>query len=460
MAKFARPVCDPAARRALDFPGREEPPDVLRIVRLAELSTADYERLVARRAASLEAALAAVRPIVADVRERGDAALREYGERFDGVRLERFRVEPDEIATALRRAPAALVEALRAAAESIAAFHGAQLERDGAATETAPGVRVWRVWRPIERVGIYAPGGRAAYPSSLLMQAVPARVAGCRSIVVCTPPGRDGRPAEPLLVAAGVLGLDRVYRVGGAQAIAALAYGTESVPRVDKIFGPGNQYVAAAKLAVYGTVDIDLPAGPSEIALIAGDGADPRHVAADLLAQAEHGAESAALLISDSPELVAAALAEAERQLAGLARADQIRAALRDHGLAVIADDLEQAVRLANDYAPEHLELIAPEPERWLDRLTNAGSIFLGSFAPPAAGDYATGANHVLPTGGLARSAPPLGIEAFGRWVQVQQLTREGLARIAPTITTIAEAEGLTAHAASVRVRLEGTDGR
>jgi histidinol dehydrogenase len=444
------------AAPALPSRGTEEA--LLRTVRLADLSAAEYRRLIARRGSSLEDALDAVRPIVAAVRARGDAALREYTERFDGVRLDDLRVGPAELDEALAAAPPDLVAALRAAAEKVRVFHRAQLERGSAWTETTPGVAVWRAWRPIERVGIYAPGGRAAYPSSVLMQVVPAQVAGCSTIVVCTPPDRSGRAAGPVLAAARLLGVEQVYRVGGAQAIAALAFGTETVPRVDKIFGPGNRYVAAAKLAVSGAVAVDLPAGPSEVVIIASGDADPRFVAADLLAQAEHGPDSVAVLISDSPDLVAAALGEVERQTARLERAELVRAALRDHGLAVIVDDLAQAFQLANDYAPEHAILMLPEPRRWLDRLANAASVFLGRYAPAAAGDYATGANHVLPTGGLARSAPPLGIEAFGRWVQVQELTQDGLARIEPIVSAIARAEGLTAHAASVRVRLAEPD--
>lgn len=430
---------------------------MIAIERLADLSPERRASLVQRGRREFAALAGTVAAIVADVRVRGDAALRDYTQRFDGVDVPDAAVPEADLVAALAGADPDYLTALRAAAAHIHAFHAAQVPvREPPAVQTTPGVRVWRVWRAIERVGVYVPGGRARYPSTVLMTAIPAAVAGVGDVVICTPPGPDGRVPAEVLAAAAVAGARRVFAVGGAQAIAAMAFGTATVPRVDKIVGPGNGYVAAAKLHVAAEVVIDAPAGPSEILILADDGADPRWLAADLLAQAEHGPDSAPVLVTTSREVAAGVLAAIEAQLAVLATAATIRQSLAGQGAILLADDLEAALAFANDYAPEHLELAVRDPERWLPQVRHAGTVFLGAWSPEAAGDYATGANHTLPTAGFARGFGPLSVENFGRWMQAQTVAPEGLAVLRPTIERLAAIEGLPAHAASVQARFAG----
>jgi histidinol dehydrogenase len=390
-----------------------------------------------------------------DVRERGDAALLDYAERFDGARPIALRVPDAELARALDEADPAYLAALRQAAQAILTFHQAQRFKEPV-VEPTPGVRVWRVWRAIERVGVYVPGGGALYPSCLLMAAIPAKVAGCAEIVVCTPVGEDGRVPAPTLAAAALAGVTEVYAVGGAQAIAAMAYGTESVRKVDKIFGAGGPWVAEAKAVAASDVAIDLPAGPSEILIVADESANPAWLAADLLAQAEHGPESAPVLVTTDADLAAAVRRELAAQLGTLTTAETARESLRRNGALLVADSLDTALAFANEYAPEHLELVTRDAERLLDRVRHAGSVFIGGWTPEAAGDYATGGNHTLPTAGYARGFGPLSLEAFGRKMQAQRLEPAGLAHIRSAIETLATVEGLPGHAASVRIRFEG----
>lgn len=368
--------------------------------------------------------------IVADVRERGDEAMLDWSERLDGERPASLRVSPDEIDSA--EADAALLAAVRRLAEAVRAFHEPQRPVDISAVPV-PGVRAERRFLPVGSVGIYAPGGRAAYPSSLVMAAVPAQLAGVERIAVASP-----RPPAVLLATARELGLDEIYAVGGAQAIAALAYGTESVAPVDKIVGPGNRWVTAAKLLVSGRVGIDLPAGPSEVLVVADGTADPALCAADLVAQAEHGPDSECVLVTTSPELAAAVRILVDGW-------EQVR-------VETVAS-LEQAVARVDEYAPEHLELHVADPEALAARVSNAGSIFLGACTPAVVGDYAAGANHVLPTGGLARAAGGLGLETFLKPVQIVSSTREGLQAMRATVAALAAAEGLPLHAAAVEAR-------
>jgi histidinol dehydrogenase len=404
--------------------------------------TAAYRSLV-NRAPVPEDVRVQTRALLLDVQRRGDAALLDLTERFDGVRLRQTRVSSQTLRAALDSLDRGLRSALELAAANIEAVHGAQRFHEEP-VDVVRGVRIWREWRPLLRVGIYVPGGRTIYPSSVLMLAIPARLAGCREIVMCSPPQRDGQVAAATLAAAGIAGVTEVHAIGGAQAIAAMAYGTESIRRVDKIFGPGNAYVTAAKLAIFGEAAVDMPAGPSEI-LILTDGSLPATwVAADLRAQAEHAPDARAVLVSTDP-----AVAAEVRDLVDGGLAEQVRV--------LTATDFDAAVAFANDFAPEHLTLACAEPERWLTRISAAGSVFLGPYAPAAAGDYATGANHVLPTGGASRSFSALGVDAFGRTLQVQSLDRSGLARLEPVVEAIAGAEHLTAHAQSVRARRDGT---
>jgi histidinol dehydrogenase len=368
--------------------------------------------------------------IVADVRERGDEAVLEWTERFDGARPASLRVPAAEIEAA--EAEPRFLEAVRRLADAVRAVHELQRPADSTASPL-PGVRVERRFLPVGSVGVYAPGGRAAYPSSLVMAAVPAQLAGVKRIAVVSP-----APPAVLLATARELGLDEVYAVGGAQAIAALAYGTETVERVDKIVGPGNRWVAAAKLLVSGRVGIDLPAGPSEVMVVADETADPALCAADLLAQAEHGPDSECVLVTTSADVAWEVAQLAEGWV-------QVRSE--------VVDTLDEALARVDEYAPEHLQLFVANPEAAATRVTNAGSIFLGPAAPAVVGDYACGANHVLPTGGLARAAGGLGLEAFLKPVQVVSATPEGLERMRETVAVLAEAEGLPLHAAAVEAR-------
>ena len=404
--------------------------------------TAAY-RLLVDRAPVPESVREHTRALLLDVQRRGDAAVLDLTERLDGVRLAQTSVPSQAMRAALENLDHGLRSALEAAAANIEAVHSAQRFREEP-VDVVRGVRVWREWRPLYRVGIYVPGGRTVYPSSVLMLAIPARLAGCQEVVMCSPPQGDGQVAAVILAAAGIAGVTEVHAIGGAQAIAAMAYGTQSMRRVDKIFGPGNAYVTAAKLAVFGEVAVDMPAGPSEI-LILTDGSVPAAwIAADLRAQAEHAPDARAVVVSTD-----AAIAADVRDLVEGDLAEQVRV--------LTATDLDAAVAFGNDFAAEHLTLACAEPERWLARITAAGSVFLGPYAPAAAGDYATGANHVLPTGGASRSFSALGVDAFGRTLQVQSLDRPGLARLEPIVDAIAGAEGLTAHAASVRARRSGS---
>jgi histidinol dehydrogenase len=403
--------------------------------------TAAYRSLV-DRAPVPEEVRAQTLALLLEVRKRGDAALLELTERFDGVRLARTRVAEPAIKAALDNLDPALRSALEVAASNIEAVHSAQRFQEEP-VDVVRGVRVWREWRPFPRVGVYVPGGRTVYPSSVLMLAIPARLAGCQEIVMCSPPQRDGQVAAAILAAAALAGVTEVHAIGGAQAIAALAYGTESVRRVDKIFGPGNAYVTAAKLAVFGEVAVDMPAGPSEI-LVLTDGSVPAPwMAADLRAQAEHAPDARAILVSTDPAIAADVRNLVEGELTG-----QVRV--------LTTTTMDAAVAFANEFAPEHLTLACAEPERWLTRISAAGSVFLGPYAPAAAGDYATGSNHVLPTGGTSRSFSALGLDAFGRTMQVQSLDRDGLRRLEPIVDAIAGAERLTAHRESVRARAVG----
>lgn len=427
----------------------------IRRIDLAKLSRTERSALLRRSAVPDETIRVEAATIARRVAVGGDTAVREAGRDYGGGLADgTLRVPPDRIAKALANLPPETVHALERAAAHIRSVHEQQRPRDHIVTPT-PGVQVARVWTPLRRVGVYAPGGRAAYPSSVLMGVVPAQVAGVESIVVVSPAGPDGLLNEATLGAAALLEIDEVYAMGGAQAVAALAYGTETISPVDKIVGPGNDWVTAAKLAVFGVCGIDLPAGPSEALVLTDGSANSRIIAADLLCQAEHGAESPVVLLTTAPDQVEGILAAAEVMLSGLGRAAIIRAALESHGLVAIAPDLETAIAFSNDFAPEHLSVHTEEAPSVAKQLTSAGSVFVGEWAPESAGDYATGANHVLPTGGLAKSYGPLSVEDFGSWRQLQELTREGLTTLRPVIEELAGVEGLTAHRLAVEVRFE-----
>lgn len=398
---------------------------------------------------------AAVAALIEQVREGGDAALRDITARLDGVTLERFEVSEAEFAAAELAVPAELRIAMQQAATRIDTYHRAGMAQPYS-VETAPGVVCGKVIRPIARVGLYVPAGSAPLPSTALMLGVPAKLAGCREVVLCTPPRRDGSADPAVLVAARLTGVHRVYKIGGAQAIAAMAWGTATVPSCDKLFGPGNAYVTEAKqqVAQAGAAAIDMPAGPSEVLVIADAGANPAFVAADLLSQAEHGPDSQVLLLSDDAALIAAVRGEVERQVARLPREAIARQALAASLLLQVAS-IEQAFSISNRYAPEHLILALRQPRDWLERVEAAGSVFLGDYTPEALGDYCSGTNHVLPTAGAARAYSGVSVASFQNQISVQAASAQGIAGIGPCALVMARAEGLDAHANAVALRLE-----
>jgi histidinol dehydrogenase len=394
-----------------------------------------------------------VEAILAQVQQQGDRALLELSERFDGVRPDPLRIGVDQLEAAWQACDPSLQQALALAHGRILDFHRRQMPAD-LQVDGPYGERLGRRWRPVERAGLYVPGGRAAYPSTVLMNAVPAQVAGVPRLVMVTPPGPQGLPNPTVLAAAHLAGVTEIYRVGGAQAVAALAYGTESIPRVDVISGPGNLYVTLAKKAVFGQVAIDSLAGPSEVLVIADHTARAEHVAADLLAQAEHDPLAAAILLTTSEALAAALPAALEAQLSGHPRAAITRAAIRDWGLVVVCDDLATAAELSDGFAPEHLELLVEDPEGLAERIQHAGAIFMGPHTPEAVGDYLAGPNHTLPTSGTARFAGALSVETFLRHTSLIRFNRRALEATGPAVITLADSEGLHSHAESVRRRL------
>ena len=399
----------------------------------------------------------AVSEIIKTVRAKGDEALFEYSRKFDRVELSSLEVTKDEIENALSLVEPEFIEILREAKENIYAFHSRQVRNSFLISEKE-GVIIGQKVIPIEKVGLYVPGGTAAYPSSVLMNAIPAKIAGCDEIVMVTPPAKDGSVAPAILAAASVAGVDRIFKVGGAQAVAALAYGTESVPSVDKIVGPGNAYVAEAKKQVFGRVSIDMIAGPSEILVIADKDNDPVCVAADLLSQAEHDKNATAVLVTDSRELATAVSLELERQIPMLSRAEIARASVDNNGKIIITEDIDEAIFVANGLAPEHLELCLDDPFKYLDKIKNAGSIFMGKYCPEALGDYFAGPNHTLPTSGTARFSSPLSVDDFVKKTQFSYYTKDALEAVAKKVEFFANKEGLGAHAKSAVIRFEESE--
>ena len=426
----------------------------LRIVRDLDRAQTELKRLSSRTTQTQQGeARERVEAILAAVRDRGDAAIADFTERFDGFRPEPMAVSPEALEQAWTSLPTNLRDALELAHRRITDFHQRQRPADLAVTGPH-GEQLGRRWRPVERAGLYVPGGRAAYPSTVLMNAVPARVAGVKDVVICSPAGRDGAVNPVVLAAAHLAGVKTVFRLGGAQAVAAMAYGSESVPKVDVISGPGNLYVTLAKQAVYGQVAIDSLAGPSEVLVIADHSAKPDQVAADLLAQAEHDPLAAAVLITTDPALADGINAAVAEQLADHPRQEICEAALRDWGLVVVCDDLESCARLSDSFAPEHLELLVERPEPLADRIQNAGAIFLGPWSPEAVGDYLAGPNHTLPTCGAARFSGALSVETFMRHTSLIGFNRAALEATGSAVQELATSEGLHSHAESVRRRL------
>ena len=396
-----------------------------------------------------------VTEIIANVRHNGDAALKAYCEKFDKAKLDSLEVSAEEIEEAFASVEPEFLEILKEAAANIRSFHSKQV-RNSFIINEKDGVVIGQKVTPIEKVGLYVPGGTAAYPSTVLMDSIPAKIAGCREIVITTPPGKDGKINPVILAAAKIAGVDRIFKVGGAQAIAALAYGTETVPRVDKIVGPGNAYVAEAKKQVFGRVSIDMIAGPSEILVVADSAANPRFVAADLLSQAEHDKMASAVLVTDSSEFAEAVSRELESQIPKLPRAEIARASIDNNGKIIVAENnLMLAIDIANEIAPEHLELCVGNPFDYLDKIKHAGSIFMGKYCPEALGDYFAGPNHTLPTSGTARFSSPLSVDDFVKKSQFTYYTANALAAVADKVAYFAEKEGLSAHARSATIRFE-----
>ena len=394
-----------------------------------------------------------VSDIIADVRKNGDAALYAYAKKFDKAELKSLQVSADELEEAFGAVEPEFLDVLKEAAENIRAFHSRQV-RNSFILNDKPGIVMGQKVIPMDRVGIYVPGGTAAYPSTVLMDSIPAKIAGCGEVVMVTPPGPDGCINPAILAAAKLAGIDKIFKVGGAQAIAALAYGTESIPRVDKIVGPGNAFVVEAKKQVFGKVAIDMIAGPSEILVVADGASNPAYVAADLLSQAEHDKLASAVLVTDSEDLAFAVQAEIEKQVAMLEREEIARASIDNNGKIIVAKDLKDAIGIANEIAPEHLELCVDEPFDYLDGIRHAGSVFLGRSCPEALGDYLGGPNHTLPTSGTARFSSPLSVDDFVKKTQYTYYTKEAFARVAEDIAVFARREGLSGHAKSALIRI------
>ncbi len=419
------------------------------------LSVDELQKLTVRPALMPKTVFVNVETILAAVRQRQDSAVREFTEKFDRVTRATIQVQPEEFMLAKQTLAPAIMQALTVAAKNINTFHQAQLVQTPV-VETMPGVSCWRERRPIERVGIYIPGGTAPLPSTVLMLAVPAQLAGCRQIIACTPPRLDGSIDPSILMAAQLAGVTAVYAVGGAQAIAAMAYGTETIPKVDKIFGPGNQYVMAAKQLV--SVDpngaaIDLPAGPSEILVIADDSVDPCVVAADIVSQAEHGADSQSVLVCTSQVVAEKIIAETELLLASSPRFALLSKSL-NNSFALVVATVAEAFDFSNAYAPEHLIINVRQARSYINLVKNAGSVFVGPYAGVTVGDYASGTNHTLPTAGYAKAYSGVSVDTFVKNITFQELTVEGAQTIGPTVVTLAEAEGLEGHAYAMKVRL------
>ena len=423
---------------------------MIKIMKYGEVSP---DEIFARGETSFDVA-DIVTDIIDNVKKNGDKALFEYCEKFDKAILSSLEVSAEEIEEAFQLVEPKFIEILKKAAENIRTFHEKQVRNSFIISEK-DGVITGQKVTPIEKVGLYVPGGTAAYPSTVLMDSIPAKIAGCEEICITTPPSANGKVNPVILAAAKIAGVDRIFKIGGAQAVAALAYGTETVPKVDKIVGPGNAFVAEAKRQVFGLVSIDMIAGPSEILVIADGNSDARFVAADLLSQAEHDKMASAVLVTDSEDLAQKVSDELERQLALLPREEIARTSIDNNGKIIIADNLKDVIDVANEIAPEHLELCVDNPFDYLDKIKNAGSIFMGRYCPESLGDYFAGPNHTLPTSGTARFSSPLSVDDFVKKSQYTYYTKEALAKVADDVAFFAEKEGLSAHARSATIRFE-----
>ena len=427
----------------------------MRTYNYKDLSKADIEKLILRNPDSKNEIRSKVEEIIDEVKKNGDTALKSFAQKFDGVVIDKLFIEKEEINRLADKIEPKVKAAIKTAYENIKKFHESQIAKEEK-VETTIGVTCWREVRAIERVGLYIPGGTAVLPSTFLMLGIPAKIAGCQEIIVCSPPQKNGEVNGYLAFVAQLLEIDRIYLAGGAQAVAAMAYGTVSIPKVDKIFGPGNQYVTMAKTIIQSTTNtaIDMPAGPSEVLVIADETANPKYVAADLLAQAEHGVDSQSVLIITSEEILAQTQIELKEQLAVLPR-KEIAAKAIDNSYAVLVNDLQQAMNFSNEYAPEHLILATDNWKLITDNIINAGSVFAGNLTPESAGDYASGTNHTLPTSAYARSYSGVSLDSFVKKITFQHISESGIKNLGPIIEILAEIEGLQAHKNAVSLRLE-----
>jgi len=423
-------------------------------MKIIKLEYQENTEVLNRSKLDAESVMDTVKSILTAVRKDGDAALRQYTKKFDHVELSLIRVEDDVINNSLKNLDDKLIKALENAASNIAKFHKAQIP-DEWMIEVDEGVMAGQIIRPLDSVGCYIPGGRAVYPSTILMTVIPARIAGVSKIICCTPPQPDGSISDVVLAAAKVAGATEIYKVGGAQAVAAMAYGTKTIPKVDKIVGPGNIFVTAAKKLVYGDVDIDFPAGPSEVLIIADETGNPEYIAIDMMAQAEHDPNAACVLVTTSETLALKVDQIVNEQSRLMKRNEIITESLEKYGLIIIAPSIDESIKFSNKYAPEHLIIMTEEPEEVVKNITNAGSIFLGELTPVSAGDYGSGTNHVLPTSGCARMYSGLSAESFIKKPTVQKLNETGIINLNEMVTTLAEYEGLYAHAESFKKRFD-----
>jgi histidinol dehydrogenase len=395
--------------------------------------------------------------IIENVRLYGDEALLRYNKKFNGSEIENLRVTTEEVQLAYSQVEKEYILSLKKAIRNITKVTQSQfLNLNFEKVETEKGIFVWREWRAIEKVGLYVPGGKASYPSTVLMTAIPAQIAGCTQVIICTPPGPNGVIPSSTLVAADMVGIKNIFKVGGAEAIAAMAYGTKTIPKVYKIFGPGNRFVTEAKTQLLTEVAIDLPAGPSEVFIIADDSANPKFIASDLLADCEHAEDSSAVLVSLSKKIIDETIKQIGRQLKHLSTKERIIKSLNNNGLFVLVDSLNEGVNFCNLYAPEHVEIMTHDPDKLVSKITNAGSVFLGPWTAKASGDYATGANHVLPTGGRAKMYSPLSVDSFGKMMEIQKVvSQKALGKINKEVQKLAEIENLPAHKNSMAIRFE-----
>jgi len=429
----------------------------MKVIKLKDLSKKDYQRIVNRSAGTNQSIMPAVRTIMEKVQKEGDKIIIEkYQQRYGKENYQSIQVTPDEIKNAYSEVDERTIKALKQMIKNITLVQKAQLTKvKDTIVYPEKGIKVWREWRAIEKVGLYIPGGKAIYPSSVLMTAIPAQIAGCKEIIMCSPPRNDGQIPSTTLVAADMIGLKKIFKVGGAEAIASMTYGTETIPSVYKIFGAGNSYVTAAKMLAREIISIDMPAGPSEVFIIADETANPKYIAADLLADGEHGEDSACVLITTSKRIAKETVKQIDNQLPKLNTKKYAQESLKKYGLIAVVDNLDEAIKFTNDYAPEHLEIMTKNNSEVVNKIINAGSVFLGNWTTKSSGDYATGANHVLPTGGMAKMYPPLGVDAYGKWMQIQECTKEGLKKIKKTIEVISGVEQLPAHKNSVSIRFK-----